>query len=318
MAVFILIVLALLLDLILGEPRRGHPLIAFGNLAIKLEKVLNPTAKHSSFRHGPFRHSPLRARIQGGLAVALLTLFPAAMIFAIIQYADLPSPILFTLELLGLYFCLGRQSLAEHARAIAIPLSCGDIQGARNSVAMIVSRDSQQMNTDDIAKATVESVLENANDACFATLFWFLLGGLPWALLHRFSNTLDAMWGYRTERYNYFGWAAARLDDVLNWLPARLGALALALIGQTRNALHCWQHQASGYDSPNGGVIMASGAGALGIVLGGHAIYQGKPKQRQQLGQGRNVRAEDIERAIELVNQGVLCWLLVIFAAVWI
>ncbi len=308
MAVFILIVAALLLDRILGEPRRYHPLIAFGNLAIKLETVFN----------SPSSQSPLRARIQGAVAVMLLTLLPAAITLAVLQCDAVPGPVVFTLELLGLYFCLGRQSLAEHARAIAVPLLNADIATARNKVAMIVSRDSQQMNSHDIAKATVESVLENANDACFATLFWFMIGGLPLALLHRFSNTLDAMWGYRTERYLYFGWAAARLDDVLGWLPARLGALALALVGQTRNALQCWRQQAADYESPNGGVIMASGAGALGVQLGGHAIYHGKPKQRPQLGRGRDVQAQDIERSVELVNQGVLCWLLVILAAAWI
>jgi len=126
------------------------------------------------------------------------------------------------------------------------------------------------------------------------------------------SNTLDAMWGYRNERYNYFGWAAARLDDVLNFIPARLTALSYALLGHTRSALHCWWQQASAWESPNAGPVMAAGAGALCVKLGGAAIYHGKLEQRPPLGCGMAAGAADITRAVRLVRHTLYAWLAVI------
>ena len=316
MVTFSFICIALLLDQLLGEPRRYHPLIGFGNLAIFLEKQLNRFQTDST----------LAARSKGVLAVLSLTVLPAWLIYLLIDYLlttdtlsnnpGFETLIAALIQIVGLYLCIGRRSLMEHARAIAIPLSTSDIASARQKVAMIVSRDTQKMSSNEITRATTESVLENANDACFATLFWFIVGGLPAALLHRFSNTLDAMWGYKTEQYLQFGWGAARLDDLLNWIPARLGALSLALIGQTRIALCCWRNQAKHYDSPNGGVIMATGAGALNIQLGGNATYHGSIKQRPTLGNGRDAQPNDIERSISLVNQSVSLWLALLFLTV--
>ncbi len=309
MAVFTVICLALLIDRLFGEPRRYHPLMAFGRLASALEARLNRRCTDPAWL----------TQTKGALALLALTLLPAVVCQQLLQSEFVDPWLSASGQILGLYFCIGRQSLVEHARAVATPLRRGDLDAARGRVALIVSRDSAAMNESEVTRATVESVLENANDACFATLLWFLVGGLPAALLHRLTNTLDAMWGYRTERYLHFGRAAARLDDILNWLPARLGALSLAAVGQSRRALRCWRLQARQYDSPNGGVIMAAGAGALGIQLGGAAIYQGKVKARPMLGEGRPARAEDIERSILLFNQALLGWLLAlfIFALVW-
>jgi adenosylcobinamide-phosphate synthase len=170
------------------------------------------------------------------------------------------------------------------------------------------------MTTTEISKATVESVLENGNDALFGTLFWYLIAGLPGALLHRLVNTLDAMWGYKTDHYLHFGWAAARLDDLLNWIPARLCALTYALLGKRKQALSCWRRQAKSYESPNGGPIMAAGAGALGIRLGGPAIYHGKLKVKPFLGVGPEATPQDINRAVRLLNGGVLLWLVLIIS----
>ena len=128
-------------------------------------------------------------------------------------------------------------------------------------------------------------------------------------LLFRLANTLDAMWGYRTPRYLRFGWAAARIDDVLNALPARLTALTYAVLGNTRSALNCWRTQSAAWDSPNAGPVMAAGAGALQVQLGGAAIYHGVEELRPQLGEGAPAQARDIERALNLVYLGVLLWL---------
>jgi len=129
------------------------------------------------------------------------------------------------------------------------------------------------------------------------------------------SNTLDAMWGYRNARYNYFGWAAARLDDVLNFIPARLTALSYALLGHTRSALHCWRQQAAAWESPNAGPVMAAGAGALRVRLGGAAIYHGESEQRPLLGCGMAAGAADIARAVRLVRNTLYAWLIIITLA---
>ncbi|MCY1431441.1 Cobalamin biosynthesis protein CobD [compost metagenome] len=138
------------------------------------------------------------------------------------------------------------------------------------------------------------------------------MAGAPGVVLYRLSNTLDAMWGYRNARFERFGWAAAKIDDVLNFIPARLVALTYALLGRTRQALRCWREQAPQWDSPNAGPVMAAGAGALGVALGGAARYHGEVHERPQLGTGEPPRAADIWRALALVRQGVLLWLAVI------
>jgi adenosylcobinamide-phosphate synthase len=212
-----------------------------------------------------------------------------------------------------LYLAIGARSLEEHAEAVATALQAGDLPLAREQVARIVSRDTDDLDEEQISRAAVESVLENGCDALFGTLFWFVLAGAAGATLHRLANTLDAMWGYRTPRYRDFGWAAARLDDVLNWLPAGLTALSYMAVG-TRPALawRCWRGQAPGWKSPNAGLVMAAGAGALGLALGGPARYHGEWQQRPALGEGLAPRAEDIGRAMALVRRALWLWLGVI------
>lgn len=292
---------ALLLDRLLGELRCWHPLVGFGRAVDAVQKRLNRPQERRVLDRD------LRLRLRGVVAVLLVVATPVLTVVWLLQQLESG----WWLELVGLYFCLGRQSLIEHARAIASPLLAGDFVQARLRTSYIVSRNTETMDEADISKATVESVLENGNDACFTTLFWFAVAGLPGALAHRLVNTLDAMWGYRTPQYRDFGWAAARFDDLLAWLPARLCALSYALVGQTRKALTCWRQQAPSYDSPNGGPTMAAGAGALAITLGGTAVYQGKLKQRTLLGCGPAAQAVDIERSLQLFNRALLLWLLV-------
>ena len=122
------------------------------------------------------------------------------------------------------------------------------------------------------------------------------------------------MWGYRNERFNAFGWAAAKIDDLLNWPAARLTALSYALLGRTRRALACWQAQAPGWDSPNAGPVMAAGAGSLGVQLGGAAIYHGREETRPPLGEGPPPDAADLDRAIDLVRRSLTLWLAVLLA----
>lgn len=280
---------AVLLDRLLGEPGRFHPLVGFGNLAGAIEKRLNSRQRSAGILAWLLAVGPWV-----GLAIWLR---PVAA---------------FIVDVGLLYFALGAQSLCEHAEAIAKPLRAGRLDEARQRVGWIVSRDTRQLDESGVAKAAVESVLENGNDAIFGTLFWFALLGGPGALLFRLANTLDAMWGYRSERFLQFGWAAARLDDLLNWLPARLTALSYALLGRTGQALDCWKTQAPGWDSPNAGPVMAAGAGSLGVRLGGAAIYHGQEEIRPPLGLGPAPVAADLDRAITLIRQSLRLWLAVL------
>jgi adenosylcobinamide-phosphate synthase len=286
---------AVLLDQLLGEPRRFHPLVGFGRLVEAMERTA----------YGPPDASTVSRRLRGALAVffiiaplvALIVLVPAGAVG-------------FIVDVLVLYFALGLRSLHDHARPVADALRAGNEAEARERVSLMVSRDSAAL---DITRAATESVLENGNDGVFGALFWFAVAGAPGALLYRLANTLDAMWGYRNERYLHFGWAAARFDDVLNYIPARLTALTYAIRGRTRDALACWRKQAPDWDSPNAGPVMAAGAGALGVVIGGPARYAGEWHERPVLGTGPAPTLDDIERALRLVRHGVWLWLGALF-----
>ncbi|KFJ93282.1 cobalamin biosynthesis protein CobD, partial [Pseudomonas sp. 1-7] len=216
-------------------------------------------------------------------------------------------------EIFALYFALGLRSLYEHAQPVARALRLGDLALARERVGWMVSRNTAELDdATGVARAGTESVLENGSDAVFAALFWFIVAGAPGVVLYRLSNTLDAMWGYRNERFERFGWAAAKIDDLLNYIPARLVALTYALLGRTALALRCWRRQAPLWDSPNAGPVMASGAGSLGVSLGGAAEYHGERHERPQLGEGPPPQARDIERAMNRVVAGVGLWLVIL------
>jgi len=294
----LVVICAVLLDRLLGEPRRLHPLVGFGWLARRAEEIFY-VATHAS----PF------VRYMQGIAAVCAILIPFVVLALLLQQLPVYGPLF---SVLVLYFAIAPRSLREHAERVSQAFSANDLPAARHAVSMMVSRDTSQLDEEAVARATVESVLENGNDAIFAALFWFAVAGAPGAVLYRLCNTLDAMWGYRNERYNYFGWAAARLDDVLNFAPARLTALSYALLGHTRSALHCWRLQAPSWDSPNAGPVMAAGAGALCVQLGGAAIYHGQLEQRPALGCGMAANAADIMRAVRLVRHTLYLWLGVI------
>ncbi|HEY6927429.1 MAG TPA: CobD/CbiB family cobalamin biosynthesis protein, partial [Steroidobacteraceae bacterium] len=276
----LLTVAGVLLDAALGEPRRWHPLVGFGRWARWLERSLSSagssvgrsaditglprvTSEVSPRKPSAVRTAgilavglgePVAGRLSGVLAVLIAIVPWVLLIIALAwgaralstagpslqaaRYAD------YVVSIATLYFALGHQSLRDHVQRVHEALMRGDLAKAREKVGYIVSRDTGQMDVQAVASAAVESVLENGNDAVFGALFWFLIAGAPGVLFYRLANTLDAMWGYRTSQYLYFGWAAARLDDVLNFVPARLTALTYALIGHTRSALRCWRLQA--------------------------------------------------------------------------
>lgn len=301
----LMILAAVLLDRLFGEPRRFHPLSGFGDLAKRVEAMFYGAGIPSPAGGGGLGWGPY---MRGTVSVcALLTPF-VALAMLLQQLAMFGT--LFSIVVL--YFAIAPRSLGEHAQRVSEAFAAGDLPAARQAVGMMVSRDTTQLDEEGVSRATVESVLENGNDAVFAALFWFAVAGALGVLLYRLSNTLDAMWGYRNARYNEFGWAAARLDDVLNFIPARLTALSYALVGHTRSALRCWRQQASAWESPNAGPVMAAGAGALQVRLGGAAIYHGVLEQRPSLGYGIAAEAADIMRAVRLVKHTLYLWLVVI------
>ncbi len=282
---------AVVLDRWLGEPQRFHPLVGFGWLARRVEQLFYGTS-----------------RVRGVVAVFML-LLPLAALAAWLQSLAFIGTLC---SVVLLYFAIAPRSLSEHAERVSVACDRNDLSAARTAVSMMVSRDTTKLNEEGVARATVESVLENGNDAIFSALFWFVVAGAPGVLLYRLSNTLDAMWGYRNARYNEFGWAAARLDDVLNFVPARLTALSYALVGHTRSAWKCWRAQAKHWESPNAGPVMAAGAGALQVRLGGTAVYQGEVSERPVLGCGAEAGSGDILRAVQLVQRTLYLWLCVI------
>lgn len=293
------LLLGLLVDHMIGEPRRWHPLVGFGNQASKLEKQFNANPE-------------ARSKLSGLICWALLVLIPVAG--TVWLFAGLSGWLLLLVNSVVVYFVVGLNSLAAHGRNVSQPLLAGDLAEARQQLSMMVSRDTDSLTRQQVAAATCESVLENGSDAVFAALFWFLLLGAPGAILYRGANTLDAMWGYKTDRYGRFGWAAARIDDALNWLPARLTVLSYSLVGNFSSGLKCARQQGGLTDSPNAGYVMAAGAGALGISIGGAAIYHGQEHQRPVFGMGPMAEAIDIERAIGLVQRTSVLWVLLALA----
>lgn len=283
---------ALAFDWILGEPRRLHPLVGFGRLANVCEQWCYG---------GP----DVQPRARGVRGLCALVVLVAPLTAAAAALAGSPDNAL-VVSVAVLSFALGHRSLHDHARPVVAALRAGDEPEARRRVSLMVSRDSAAL---DITRSATESVLENGNDAVFGALFWYAVAGAPGALFYRLANTLDAMWGYRNDRYLDFGWAAARLDDMLNYLPARLTALTYALLGNTRQALWCWRTQAPAWESPNAGPVMAAGAGALEVIIGGPARYAGEWHARPVLGAGHPPTVDDIERALRLVRHGVWLWL---------
>lgn len=292
--VALLLVAGVLLDYLLGEARRWHPLVGFGNLAGLIERTFN--AGGAQF-------------VRGAAAWCLAVIPLSALALLLCGFGGM------AVHALLLYFSLGLRSLRDHNLPIAQALADGNLAEARRLTARIVSRDTACAGEEELAKASTESLLENGNDAVFGALFWFIVAGGAGAVLFRLANTLDAMWGYRSSRYLAFGRSAARIDDALNFIPARLTALSYVLLGSNRKtAWRCWREQAPRWSSPNAGPVMASGAGALGLSLGGAAIYDGVMEQRPALGSGPAAQGADIVRAWKLVRATTVWWLVAVGA----
>lgn len=282
------LVLGALLDVLCADPARRHPVAGFGQFAARLERRL--------WRPGWFAG----AAYAGLLAVAAVG--PAGWL----ERSTRRRPMLrLPVVAATTWLVLGGRSLATHACAVRTALGAGDLAAARRRLPALCGRDPQLLDAAGLVRATVESVAENTSDAVVAPLVWGALGGLPGLLGYRAANTLDAMVGHRTPRYARFGTPAARLDDVLNWLPARLTALLVAVCsplvgGRPAASWRVCRRDAGRHPSPNAGWPEAAFAGALGVRLGGPTAYPHGVQNRPWLGDGPAPAAGDIDAAVQL------------------
>lgn len=275
----------LLGDLLLGDPRRGHPVAAFGRAAGAVERVLWRDHRGWGALHtavcvgGATGLAALAGRSVRGSRAASVAVTAAAT-----------------------WSVVGGTSLGREARAIGGALAAGDIEVARERLPHLCGRDPQALDADGIARAVVESVAENTSDAVVGALVWGAAAGVPGLVGFRAVNTLDAMVGHRSAKYRRYGWASARLDDVVGWPGARLTAVLAAAAGSDpRGAVRAWRADAVKHPSPNAGPVEASFAGALGVRLGGTLSYAGRVEHRPVLnGGGRAVEVGDIDRAVRL------------------
>jgi adenosylcobinamide-phosphate synthase len=308
-----------ILDLCFGEPTRFHPLAGFGYLVSALERRVNPSRNELMMN----TRSTILLRLKGLLAWVIVVL-PLPVVIASfvpeslnVEGDNILSVLTWWLiNSVVLWFALGGRSLIQHLNWIYEPLVCNDLNEARSKVGWIVSRDTSDMDEMRVCRAGIESGLENGSDAIYAPLFWFIIAGAPGVLLYRLANTMDAMWGYKTSRFLHLGWASARIDDVLNYIPARITAVLYAVGGHYRSAWHCWRQQAEHWESPNAGPVMASGAGALRLSLGGGDTYHGVWKERPLLGLtpeegGQYAGKEDLLRTMVLLKKVLAYWLIV-------
>jgi adenosylcobinamide-phosphate synthase len=285
----------LLGDLLLGDPRRGHPVAAFGRAAGAVERVL--WRDHRGW-------GALHTAVCAGGAVALGLAASRAVHRSPAASVALTGA--------ATWAVVGGTSLAREADAIGRALAAGDVEAARARLPHLCGRDPRALDTDGLARAVVESVAENTSDAVVGALVWGAVAGVPGLLGFRAVNTLDAMVGHKSPRYRRYGWASARLDDLAGWPGARLTAvLATVSGGDPRGAVRAWRADAARHPSPNAGPVEAAFAGALGVRLGGTLSYGGRVEHRPVLNgaAGRPVRAGsgDIDRAIRLSRR--VSWL---------
>jgi adenosylcobinamide-phosphate synthase len=275
-------------DLVLGDPRRGHPVAGFGSSAAALERRY-------------WRDS--RA---AGAAYAVGLVATTAGVGAVLDRATRRHPgVRAAVTAAVTWTVLGGTSLGRAAGRMQTALAGGDLAVARALLPTLAGRDPSRLDAPELVRATVESVAENTSDAAVAPLFWGAVAGLPGLLGYRAVNTLDAMVGHRTRRHERFGWAAARADDAANWIPARLtAALTVACAplsgGAARESLRIWRRDGAAHPSPNAGRCEAATAGALGVRLGGRNTYGDRVEDRPLLGDGRPPVTADIARAVRL------------------
>ncbi|WP_027018996.1 cobalamin biosynthesis protein CobD/CbiB [Corynebacterium sputi] len=273
-------------DRVFGDPAKHHPVAWFGTCASVVERAIYSDSRSRGALYAGVLIVPV---VGAGMGVGKR--FPVFSL-AVTTWA-----------------ALGGTTLAHTGERMARRLDEARdnpslIDAPRSLIPWLCSRDPSALGLDDMARATVESLAENTSDAVTGTLVWGAVAGTPGVLLHRCANTLDAMVGYRTVRYTNFGWASAKVDDAVNWLPARITGLATALVGPKRTeAVRAWRRDASAHPSPNAGIPEATAAGALGLQLGGVTRYAERTEHRPTMGAGRAPEVSDVRRMVRLTRR---------------
>ncbi|HVW43434.1 MAG TPA: cobalamin biosynthesis protein [Amycolatopsis sp.] len=276
------------LDAVAGDPRRGHPVALFGGLADALERRM---------------WADSRGR---GVGYAAVCAGSATALGLAVRNATARRPLArFAATTLATWAVLGGRGLAREGQTMARLLDADDLPAARGRLSHLCGRDATDLGTKELARAATESIAENTSDAVVAPLVWAAVAGIPGLLGYRALNTLDAMVGHRSPRFERFGWASARADDVANLLPARLGALAAVACaplvgGSPRSAWRVWRRDAHRHPSPNAGQVEAAFAGALDVRLGGVNAYGARVEDRGTLGDGPAPGPRDLRRSVRL------------------
>ena len=294
-------VVAMAVDALLGWPswlfaRIGHPVTWLGRLIGVIDAGWNRDSDPPALRRA--------AGVAGASVVIAISVAVGWMLQVLLPTAWLQIVLVGVLS----WPLVALRSLHDHVAAVAAPLLAGDIAGAREAVSRIVGRDPTALDEAGIARAAIESLAENASDGIVAPVFWGAVFGLPGILGYKAINTLDSMIGHRSERHEAFGWAAARIDDVANFIPARLtGFLFVVLAPRRSKALSCMTRDARRHRSPNAGWPEAAMAGALGVRLSGPRIYHGSTTDEPWLNEGaRDPLARDIAEALTVYRRAML------------
>ncbi|MEU4702837.1 cobalamin biosynthesis protein [Nonomuraea dietziae] len=299
------IALGVLVDAVVGDPRRGHPVALFGRAAAALERRLYGDARPNGVAHVAICVGA--AAGLGALASLATEREPGGSPTRLGSSKAGPGVVRAVAEV-GLtaaatWAVLGGTTLAREGVHMAEALEAKDIEAARKRLPHLCGRDPRTLEAPELARATVESLAENTSDAVVAPLFWGAIAGVPGLLAYRAVNTLDAMVGHRSPRYERFGWAAARLDDVANYVPARItGLLAVLAAPDSGRALRVLRRDGHRHPSPNAGRCEAAFAGALDVTLGGVNVYGSRVEHRPEMGEGPRPEVRDIRRAVRLTR----------------
>lgn len=301
--------LGFLLDLLIGDPHwLYHPIRLVGHLISVLEKLLRSI----------FPKTERGELAAGGCLLVLTSGITACAAWGLLLLAGMVHPgVRFALETVMCYQILATRSLRDETMKVYDALKAGDVEGARHAVSMVVGRDTAPLDDIGITKAAVETVAENTSDGIVAPLLFLVLGGAPLGYFYKAVNTMDSMVGYKNETYLYFGRAAARFDDVVNYIPARVSAVLMVCAGgllgmDAGNAWRIYVRDRCNHSSPNSAHTEAAAAGALHIQLAGNAYYFGKLYEKPTLGDAdRPVEYEDIRRVNRLLYGTAVLALLV-------
>ena len=304
-------IIAFLIDTIIGDPRtKYHPVVLMGKLIALLE--------HCFYRADDSDNK----KFVMGIMLVIIILLISYEVAAAIMMLSYQIPFSWGAAAVGgllLSFTISPNSLAKAGKGIYALLIMGELTEAREKVGWIVGRDTKDLDDAEIARATIETIAENTVDGIIAPLFFFVLGGVPLAVLYRAANTMDSMIGYKNEKYLYFGRGAAKLDDVLNYIPARITAMlflfsALILGFDYRNAYRIMQRDAAKHPSPNGGYAEATMAGALHIRLGGMNSYFGRKSFRAYMGDAMVlIVPQHIMAAIRMMYTATVLFIIVLY-----